>query len=205
MIRMIAFILLGYLSGSVLFGRVSASLIQKRDIFEGAKDQNPGTANAFQYGGFWCGILTLIGDLAKGWIPVYLYIAGISDTALMKQGLALVLAAPVFGHIFPLFYGFQGGKGIAVTFGCLLGLLPEWKPAVLLAAFFIFFSLVLRITPHFYRTIIAYVTTLICLVVFFHNWAVSLGFLLITVMVCYRLHKSSEKLESIGIKLLWMR
>ena len=139
MIRMIAFILLGYLSGSVLFGRVSASLIQKRDIFEGAKDQNPGTANAFQYGGFWCGILTLIGDLAKGWIPVYLYIAGISDTALMKQGLALVLAAPVFGHIFPLFYGFQGGKGIAVTFGCLLGLLPEWKPAVLLAAFFIFF------------------------------------------------------------------
>lgn len=205
MVRMIAFILFGYLSGSVLFGRVSAGLIQKRDIFEETKDHNPGTANAFQYGGFWCGVLTLLGDLAKGCIPVYLYIAGIPDAAMMKQGLALVLAAPVVGHAFPLFYGFQGGKGIAVTFGCLLGLLPEWKPVVLLAALFIFFSLVLRVTPHFYRTIVAYATTLICLVLLFHNWEVSLGFLLMTATVCYRLHKSNEKLESVGIKLLWMR
>ena len=76
---------------------------------------------------------------------------------------AFVIAAPVIGHIFPIFFRFRGGKGIAVTFGCLLGLLPSWQPLAWLAAFFIFFSVVVRITPHYYRTLITYLCTFLCL------------------------------------------
>ena len=68
------FIWLGYLSGSVLYARIFARLFRKEDMLEGSRDHNPGTANAFMYGGFWCGFLTLICDLGKGFLPVYLFI-----------------------------------------------------------------------------------------------------------------------------------
>ena len=61
------FILLGYLSGSVLYARVFARLFGKEEMIENSRDRNPGTANAFMYGGFWCGLLTLICDIhARG-------------------------------------------------------------------------------------------------------------------------------------------
>ena len=65
MIKTIGFILLGYFSGSVLYARIFAKLFKKDNLIENSKDKNPGTANAFMYGGFWCGVLTLIFDLAK--------------------------------------------------------------------------------------------------------------------------------------------
>ena len=72
--RIIGFILLGYLSGSILYARVFARLFGKEDIIVNSKDHNPGTANAFMYGGFWCGLLTLICDIAKGCVPVYAFL-----------------------------------------------------------------------------------------------------------------------------------
>lgn len=104
----------------------------------------PGAANAFTYGGFFCGIITLFGDILKGFLPVYCYLLNAGG---MSFNLTLVLAAPVIGHILPVFYHFKGGKGIAVTFGCLLGLFPDIRPALILAAAFIFFSLIIRIIP----------------------------------------------------------
>lgn len=89
-------------------------------------DKNPGTFNAYQYGGFLCGTLTLCGDLLKGFLPVFLYHGGSVSAA--DAGLAFVMAAPVYGHVLPVFHKLQGGKGIAVSFGCLLGLLPEARP-----------------------------------------------------------------------------
>ena len=116
MIRTLFYLLAGYLSGSVLYAQIWGRLISGKDITEGTRDNNPGAANAFMEGGFLCGMLTLICDLAKGFFPVWLFLrqADYADFTL-----ALVLAAPVFGHIFPLFHHFQGGKGIAVSFGCL--------------------------------------------------------------------------------------
>ena len=66
------YIWLGYLSGSVLYARIFSRLFQKENMLEQSKDHNPGTANAFMYGGFWCGLLTLLFDLGKGFFPVYL-------------------------------------------------------------------------------------------------------------------------------------
>ena len=199
MIRMIEYMILGYLSGSVLYARVFSRLLGKDHIYDRSKDRNPGTANAFTYGGFWCGLGTLLGDLLKGAVPVWLYLRGASSSP--SLALALVAAAPVFGHAFPVFYRFQGGKGIAATFGCLLGLLPVWQPLALFIGAFLLFSLVIRITPHFQRTISSYLLTLLCMLLTKQRPEIILGFLLITAIVCLRMHMSKEPRESMLVRL----
>lgn len=202
--RTLIFALAGYLSGSVLYARVFAKLFKKNHIFEMSSDHNPGTSNAFQYGGFWCGSFTLICDLLKGFLPVFLYMIYIRPDPHDWLSFSLVMAAPVIGHAFPIFYRFRGGKGIAVTFGCLFGLLPVWQPLAALALFFIFFSVILRITPHYHRTLIAYICSLISMRFTVDSTAIWAGFLIISSVVILRLLISKENKEQMGVKLLWM-
>ncbi len=208
MLRVILFAIVGYLSGSVLFANLSARLFHK-DILTESKDHNPGTANAFMQGGFFCGIVSLIGDLLKGYIPVYLYFRtgmGPESGAHAFGGLlgaAIVLAAPVAGHIFPVFYQFKGGKGIAVTFGCLLGLYPMIVPVLLFAAVFIFLSVVLRVSPHYCRTMTAYVATSLLLCISRMPADVCAGFFLISMVVVLRLCVSDEPREKCRVNFLW--
>lgn len=200
----IAFVLLGYLSGSVLYARIFSRLFGKEEMIEKSKDKNPGTANAFMYGGFRCGVLTLICDIGKGFLPVWLYLRlrqGIQPETL---DIAFVLAAPVVGHVFPIFYKGRGGKGIAVTFGSMLGLFPLWQPAVILAAYFIFFSTVLRISPHYYRTLVAYFCSLYTILTRLGILPVSVGFAIITAAVCIRMFASMEEKGKLKVKLVWM-
>lgn len=204
MLQDIFFIVWGYFSGSILFAKVTSKVFHKPAILQDSKDGNPGTANAFQYGGFWCGTITLFGDLLKGVIPVYLYQKFGGNFTDIPALAALVLIAPVLGHAFPAFYRFQGGKGIAVTFGCLLGLLPNYIPLAVFAVGFILLSTVLRITPHFYRTLVTYIFTLIGLFVLRCERSILIGFLIITLTVCLRLHMSKEEKEKMKVKLLWM-
>lgn len=201
----IAFILIGYLSGSVLYARIVSKVFKKENMIKDSRDQNPGTANAFMHGGFWCGILTLLGDILKGLLPMAFYSAYLVRSGYPGEWNPFVIAAPVVGHIFPVFYGFRGGKGIATTFGCLLGLFPFWQPATVLAFCFIFFSVILRITPHFYRTLITYLTALLGMIYSVDRTAVISGFIIITAAVCIRLCRSREEKKKVQVKLLWMR
>ena len=66
------FTLLGFVLGSTLFAYWIPKLLKNIDICTLPDDHNPGVSNAFMYGGFLCGILSLICELAKGFIPVYL-------------------------------------------------------------------------------------------------------------------------------------
>ncbi len=201
--RIFLFVQFAYLSGSVLYAYVFAGLFHKEDLFRYSRDENPGTANAFLYGGFWCGACTLCGDVLKGFLPVHLFERFGEGTP--EWALTLVLVAPVIGHIFPIFHRFQGGKGIAVTFGCLLGLFPYSLPFVIFAGIFIFLSLGLRIRPHFYRTFAAYLCTAAAFLILKVHPAVCTGFLLIAGIVCVRMHMSKEEREKLEVKLLWMR
>ena len=159
------------------------------------------TANAFKYCGFWCGVLTLAGDLAKGFLPVHLYLR---DAAVQGGwGLPLVIAAPVVGHIFPIFNRFHGGKGIAVTFGVLLGLYPYGTPVLLFAAVFVLLSTGLKINPDFYRTIAAYLLALADMAAVGVQAPVWTGFAIIAGVVCLRLHMSKEIREKLEVKLFW--
>lgn len=195
------YIAAGYLFGSVLFAVLAGALFGKRQLLQLSADKNPGTVNAFKYCGFWCGVLTLAGDLAKGFLPVYLYLR--TAVPAQRWALPLVMAAPVAGHILPIFHRFRGGKGIAATFGVLLGLCPYDMPLVLFAAVFVVLSVVLRVDPTFYRTMLAYLLTLAAMVIVKAAKPVLLGFALITAAVCLRLHRSREPREDLEVKLLW--
>ena len=110
MLRDGLYILFGYLSGSVLYARLFGEWIAKKDITEESRDGNPGTSNAFLYGGFWCGMLTLCCDLLKGFLPVWLWLR-YAPGAVDRLTLSFVMAAPVIGHAYPVFSRFNGGKG----------------------------------------------------------------------------------------------
>ena len=202
MFQTVLFVCVGYLSGSVLYALIFAGILKKGDILAQSSDHNPGTANAFMYGGFWCGLLTLLFDLGKGFFPVYLFVLYRAPSHPAPFLAALVIAAPVIGHIFPLFYHFRGGKGIAVTFGCLLGLYPVLHPLFILALCFIFFSSILKISPHFYRTIFSYAFSLVIMIREIDTDAIVLGFLLISAAVLIKMLTSKEERDKLEVKLL---
>ena len=67
----IVYVVAGYLVGSILFASLLTKWIRGIDLTKDSKDGNPGTANAFMQGGFVCGVLSLVCDLGKGFLPVY--------------------------------------------------------------------------------------------------------------------------------------
>ena len=83
--------------------------------------------------------------------------------------------------------------------------LPDPVPVLTLAFFFLFFSCIVRISPHFYRTIVTYLCSFAALCFSNISLSVRLGFLLITAGVFLRMHLSQESKERCTIKLLWMR
>ena len=104
--------LLGSLSSAVIVCKVSG-LPDPRE--RGSK--NPGATNVLRIGGKRAAAITLIGDMLKGLIPVLL--ARALDTE--PPILACVGLAAFLGHLYPVFFEFQGGKGVATAFGVLSG------------------------------------------------------------------------------------
>ena len=135
-ITCIFFSIAGYLSGSILYAYWIPKILFQKDICALSPDGNPGTANAFVYGGFRAGILALLLELFKGFFPVVLALRTLDiDTPYMIP----ILIAPVLGHAFPLQFhpknsNKKGGKAIAVSFGVLLGIFPVVLPVLFLAA-----------------------------------------------------------------------
>lgn len=197
--RGIFYTMIGYVSGSVLYAKVFGKLFCQKDVTEDTIDGNPGTTNAFLNGGIWCGICTLLCDLLKGILPVYTYMHGLPGADIW---ITFVLAAPVAGHIFPVFHRFRGGKGIAVSFGVLLGLYPYMKPVLLLACCFLLFSFVIVITPNYHKTFATYLFATILVLFFGKNSYVSLGMILISALVLGKLMLCREEREEIKVKLL---
>ena len=89
----------------------------------GYGSKNPGATNVFRSGDRLAGLLTFLGDLSKGYLIVVL--ASLASEILLNNQnsitiiTVLVAIAVVLGHIYPVFYGFKGGKGVATTFGVL--------------------------------------------------------------------------------------
>ena len=189
------FILIGYLSGSVLYAYLLPRLFCHVDVTE-AQDENPGAANAFMRAGVPMGVLVLLLDLLKAAVPVY-FAARLADPA--APLFALVLAAPVVGHAFPFWRKGRGGKAIAASFGALLGLLPDWRPVLVLAGFYLLFSLVVVIRPHLFRSVAAF--SCFCITCFL--WAdtriYALGCLAIAAVVVWK-HLASYHGERVSIQ-----
>lgn len=78
---------------------------------------NPGATNVMRFGGKKAAAITLLGDLLKGLIPVY--IAQLINAPV--ELIALTGLSAFLGHLYPVFFGFKGGKGVATSIGVLLG------------------------------------------------------------------------------------
>lgn len=106
----------GYFLGSVNSAIPLSRILKLPDPrTEGSK--NPGATNMLRLGGKKAAALTLAGDTLKGLVPMLIGQSLGADPLL----LAAIGAAAFLGHLFPVFYGFQGGKGVATAWGVLMG------------------------------------------------------------------------------------
>jgi len=111
-----------------LFGSISAAIITCKIM--GLPDprtqgsNNPGATNVLRIGGKKAAVITLLGDMLKGLLPVLLAVLLKSD----DLTLALVASTAFLGHLYPLFFGFKGGKGVATAFGAIAGV--SWPVAI---------------------------------------------------------------------------
>lgn len=111
-----------------LFGSISTAIIVcKMMSLPDPRTQgsnNPGATNVLRLGGKKAAAITLFGDMFKGFLPVLIAVLLNND----ELTLALVAMAAFLGHLYPVFFGFKGGKGVATAFGVILGL--SWPVAV---------------------------------------------------------------------------
>ena len=177
------FIVGGYLSGSVLFAYSIPKFMKHIDVCELSKDGNPGTYNAFKYGGFCCGVCVLLAELLKGFLPVWLCARTVGADRLP---FAFVMASPVFGHAYSVFHHGPGGKAIAVSFGVMLGILPEMRPLLLLIGCYLLFSLLVQVKDHRLRSVVTYVCFAAASILFIETPQIVLGDLLAAGVVIYR-------------------
>ncbi len=113
--------LLGYLIGSLSFAVIVSRLMGLNDPRTfGSK--NPGATNVLRSGNKTAAIVTLLLDAAKGWLPVMLVKWYGKPYGLEEGSMALVGLAAFVGHLYPVFFKFAGGKGVATACGVLLGI-----------------------------------------------------------------------------------
>jgi glycerol-3-phosphate acyltransferase PlsY len=111
--------LFGYLFGSIPTGVLLTKVFSKVDPRK-VGSKNIGATNIFRTAGKTLGILTLVGDIFKGMIPIGIAIQfNVSDLWIAIVGLSSFL-----GHIFPIFLGFRGGKGVATALGVYMVISP---------------------------------------------------------------------------------
>lgn len=115
----------GYLSGSIPFGLLIARAGGKGDVRE-IGSGNIGATNVLRTGSKGLAALTLLADAAKGTIPVLAALAWSGTEAAVAAGFGAFI-----GHLFPVWLGFRGGKGVATYLGVLLGL--AWQGALVFA------------------------------------------------------------------------
>lgn len=131
----VIWIVAGYLVGSISFGIIISKvygLPDPRTVGSG----NIGATNVARSGKKSAAVLTLLGDAFKGWLPVWL--------ALQSNMLMWVVActglAVFFGHLYPIFHKFKGGKGVATALGVMLGI-SGWLGLAALLVWIIVFAI----------------------------------------------------------------
>jgi glycerol-3-phosphate acyltransferase PlsY len=110
-----------YLLGSVSFAVVVSRLFGLADP-RSYGSGNPGATNVLRSGSKAAAALTLLGDAAKGAVAVWLVRALGPQFGVGELGAALAALAAFVGHLYPIFFGFKGGKGVATFLGALLAL-----------------------------------------------------------------------------------
>lgn len=181
MLDTIIFTVIAYLFGSISSAIVVCKILRLPDPRTQGSG-NPGATNVLRIGGKRPAIVTLLGDILKGAVPVL----AAEWYGLSTLGLSAVALAAFLGHIFPIYFRFQGGKGVATAFGCLIAL--AWPAGLTLAGTWLIVAVITR-----YSSLAALVATVFAPLdvwIFTQQWDYTLMTVLISLILFYR-HKSN--------------
>ncbi len=181
MLLTVSLVLLAYLMGSLSSAIIMCRLFSLPDP-RSQGSGNPGATNVLRFGGRKIAIMVLTGDILKGLIPVLVA----TYAGLAPAGIALVGVAAFLGHLYPVFFGFQGGKGVATALGVLLGM--SWLLGLAIIAVWLVMAMIFRISS------LSAITAAICAPLF--TWLLVpdlLSMASVTVMAVFLLirHKSN--------------
>ncbi|MBN3859120.1 glycerol-3-phosphate 1-O-acyltransferase PlsY [Neisseriaceae bacterium PsAf] len=125
----IILIIVAYLLGSISFAVIVSRFFKLQDP-RSYGSKNPGATNVLRSGNKAAALLTLLGDALKGWLIVFLCIKYMDELGIDELTVACVSVAVVLGHMFPIFFKFIGGKGVATAIGVIFAL--SWQVALIM-------------------------------------------------------------------------
>ena len=172
--------LMAYLIGSISFAVVVSKLMGLPDPHSYGSG-NPGATNVLRTGSKAAAVLTLLGDAAKGYVAVILAraLVGVDIDSWVLPAVAM---ATFLGHVFPVFHGFKGGKGVATALGILLAI--NWVLGLTTLATWLIVAVFLR-----YSSLAALITALFSPVYFVFLFGIqpmALAILLMSVLLIWR-------------------
>ena len=194
-IKYLLFALAGFVSGSIMYSYLIPKLFCGVDIVKEGEDHNPGMTNVMRCVSVKLGILCLVLDVAKGFVPVFLAKLYVPDYKSML--FALIIAAPVLGHAFTPILKFKGGKAIATSSGVLLALIPDSFMVLRMAIITAIFSLIIIVKPDSLRVIISMFIFAVCNFFFHDTLSFVIGSLLVsaTVILKHFMNYGNEKVK----------
>ena len=183
------FVLVAYLIGSISFAVVVSRIFGLPDPHTYGSG-NPGATNVLRTGKKAAAVLTLVGDAAKGAVALWLAQQFAPRFGVGETVLAAVALAAFLGHLFPLYFHFRGGKGVATAAGIMLAI--DWRIALTLLVIWVLVAAISR-----YSSLAAIVAASLSPLAAFHflgwvplTWAV----LMIAVLLLWRHRGNIERL-----------
>lgn len=174
-------ILLAYLIGSLSSAIIVSKLMGLPDPRTKGSG-NPGATNVLRIGGKTAAAITLLGDVLKGIVPVLIA----KWLSLPSLAIALVAFAAFIGHLWPIFFSFEGGKGVATLFGCLLAL--AWPAGIFWLGTWLLIALLFRYSS--LASMIASIVAPLDIWVITQNMNYTIIVTIMAILLLYR-HKSN--------------
>ena len=192
-------VIAAYLIGSINFAVIFAKAFMKKDVRE-LGSGNAGATNVMRNAGFWPGFLTFVFDALKGFVAAYIgkvvfeYVNSKTGTDLSDVAIGTLLCglACMLGHVFPVFFDFKGGKGIATS----VGIFAVCSPIAIIVGLAVFAVVVLVTKYVSLGSVISAIAVVVLAIIFCDKTAMLLPQIIITLaMGVIVITKHSENIK----------
>ena len=177
----LVFSALAYLIGSFSTAIITCKIMGIEDP-RSTGSNNPGATNVLRHGGKKAAIITLIGDMLKGLIPVLIATQLQMETTII----ALTALFALLGHVFPLYYGFKGGKGVATFYGTILAI--NWQVGLIVLLIWLLIAALIKISS--LSALVSIFSTPFVLWYFSHSMGLTMACAIMSMIVFWR-HKQN--------------
>ncbi|HOV68865.1 MAG TPA: glycerol-3-phosphate acyltransferase [Clostridia bacterium] len=183
MLTVFGLVLLGFLSGSIMYSYLLPKLFYNKDSRDYGEDRNPGGANAIKAVGPAVGLICILLDVLKAFIPVYF---GVRICGTDSAEIVLVACAPVLGHAFSPFLHFKGGKAIAAAYGSMLALSAFTYAVFFMTATMAIFTFVIVVAPDSARIVLSMVLVSLLVLLKGEYFWINIAIIAVSAIVIYK-------------------